>query len=476
MSGGEAFRGIRRGGGLSQRARVALLGASLALLAATSYGVDGSLVPGIGSETLWFYSAALTLFLSDLVLEPWYTRPADAVANAAAVLLASLAAGPTGLEVSKSAFDTGRAVCIAVALAILLCGATAMVTLRPRGASQSRVHRGCYGIAATLGRARVLFSSFFAATATAAYAESPEKLLVLYLFGGLLLWTTPLQSLAERLVALGAGGDGRQDLVVEEIAQPRTAFLVAAGGSLRAGQRLLRGEDGIGTIVDAGEAAEEQWVEAALDEGKRLKEGELLAAGPTEEADERVIGSVGRETSLDRVVVRAGSTQLEAAKLSEGGLIEAEVRGRAVLYQVVDVEVEGALPEGESRSKRLRVMARKLGHWEEESDNFTHADWVPIAGTPARLASVERTKAIDTKLVGRVPGTDFGTRYDPVTGTTHNTAILGILGVGKTTLAAELTWRILEKEARVVVIDITNEYARLFEPLFGPEEQARLES
>jgi uncharacterized protein len=474
MSDGRAVGGVRRRSGLSQRARVVLLGASLALLAATSYAVEGSLIPGIGSETLWFYSAALTLFLSDLVLEPWYTRPADAVANAAAVLLASLAAGSTGLEVSKSAFDTGRAICVAVATAILLCGATAMVTLRPRGASQTRLHRSCYAAAATLGRARVVFSAFFAATATAAYAESPEKLLLLYLFGGLLLWTTPLQSAAERLFALGEG-EGKQGLVVEEIAQPRTAFLIAANGSLRAGQRVLRGEEAIGTIVDAGETAEEQRVEAALDEGLRVKEGELLVAGPAAESDERVIGSVGRETSLDRLVVRAGGPQLEAAGLSEGGLIEAAVRGRPVLYQVVDVEVEGARPEGESRSKRLRMMARKLGHWEEESENFSHADWVPIAGTPARLASVERTKEIDTALVGRVPGTDFGTRYDPVTGTTHNTAILGILGIGKTTLAAELTWRTLAAGARVVVIDITNEYAKLFEPLFGPEQQAKLE-
>lgn len=126
--------------------------------------------------------------------------------------------------------------------AVLLCGATAMVTLRPRAASQSRLHRGTYGIAATLGRARVLFSAFFAATATAAFAESPENLLILYLFGGLLLWTTPLQSVAERLVALGRREE-KQGLVVEEIAQPRTAFLIAPDGSLRAGQRVLRGEE-----------------------------------------------------------------------------------------------------------------------------------------------------------------------------------------------------------------------------------------
>jgi DNA helicase HerA-like ATPase len=120
-------------------------------------------------------------------------------------------------------------------------------------------------------------------------------------------------------------------------------------------------------------------------------------------------------------------------------------------------------------------MARKLGQWDDGADNFVHADWVPQAGSPARIASVDRTQDIDFDLIGRIPGTDYGTRYDPTTGATHNTAILGILGVGKTTLAAELTWRTLAAGAKVVVIDITNEYARFFETLFGPAEQVAFE-
>lgn len=91
------------------------------------------------------------------------------------------------------------------------------------------------------------------------------------------------------------------------------------------------------------------------------------------------------------------------------------------------------------------------------------------------MAAVDRTKAIDPDLVGRIPDADYGAEYDPVTGTTHNTAILGILGVGKTTLASELIWRTLAQGARVIVIDITNEYAKLFTQIFGPEQQAQTE-
>lgn len=462
---------------MTQRGRLGVLAISLSVLVAVSALVDGELVPQPGSGSLWFYAAALTLMLSDLVLEPWYTRPADAFANAVAVLLASFASDPSGLQVSQSAFDTGRAFCIAVSLFILLAALSAMLTLDPRRGVQSLVHRSAFVVASTFGRARVIFSAFFAVTAAAAFAESPDKLLVLYVMGGLLLWTTPLQTVLERLLVARREGGEAPRLILDEVAQPRTAFLTsAAEPPVQVGQSLLRSDELIGLVVDVSEAENLQKVQASLLEGVALSPGDQLALAPVVDSDLRVIGAIGKQTSLDRLVVRGGGARFDAVELREGGLIEADVRGSRILYQVVDAEIEAAAPEGSSRSQRVRLMARKLGRWDEEAEEFAHGDWIPKPGSPARIAAVDRTKTVDPKLVGRIPDTDYGAEYDPVTGTTHNTAILGILGVGKTTLAAELTWRTLKKGARVIVIDITNEYAQLFESLFGPEQQAVLES
>jgi uncharacterized protein len=415
--------------------------------------------------------------LSDLVLEPWYTRPADAFANAVAVLLASFAADSSGLEVSQSAFDTGRAFCIAVSLLILFAALFAMLTLDPRRGAQSLAHRSAFVVAATFGRARVIFSAFFAVTAAAAFAESPDKLLILYVMGGLLLWTTPLQTALERLLIARREGGEAPRLILDEIAQPRTAFLSsAAEPPVQVGQSLLRSNEPVGLVVDVSEAENLQKVQASLLDGVVLNPGDQLAVAQAGDSDPRVIGAIGKQTSLDRLVVRGGGARFDAVELREGGLIEADVRGSRILYQVVDAEIEAAAPEGSSRSQRVRLMARKLGRWDEEAEEFAHGDWIPKPGSPARIAAVDRTKIVDPEFVGRIPDTDYGAEYDPVTGTTHNTAILGILGVGKTTLAAELTWRTLEKGARVIVIDITNEYAKLFESLFGPEQQSTLES
>lgn len=462
--------------GLTQRGRLFVLGVSLALLALVSLAVDGALVPHPGSDSLWFYSAALTLMLSDLVLEPWYTRPADAFANAVAVLLASFAAGSTGLQISETAFSAGRTCSVVASGLILLAALVAMLTLKPQGGEQGPLHRASFVIASTFGRARVIFSAFFAVTAAAAFAESPDELLILYVMGGLLLWTTPLQTALERLIAVRQPGE-QVELAVNEIAQPRTAFLAtAADPPIQVGQPLLRGDKRIGVVVDVTEAEALQQVQAALAGGVVLKTGDQLAAGSATGSDLRVVGAIGKQTSLDRLVVRGGGSRFDDVGLREGGLIEADVRGSRILFQVVDAEVEGAVPEGSSRSQRVRLMARKLGRWDDEAGQFAHGDWIPSPGSPARMAAVDRTKDIDPALVGRIPDTDYGAEYDPVTGTTHNTAILGILGVGKTTLASELTWRTLAKGARVIVIDITNEYAKLFTPLFGPEQQAQAES
>ena len=67
-----------------------------------------------------------------------------------------------------------------------------------------------------------------------------------------------------------------------------------------------------------------------------------------------------------------------------------------------------------------------------------------------------------SKFIGRLPATNCGiaiTNYDALI--THNTAVLGILGIGKSKLTFELLKKIeANTEAKIICIDITNEYAR----------------
>lgn len=463
---------------LTQGERLAVLALSLVLLCIACFAVSGSFLPSVDSSGLWFYSAAFALLLGDLVVEPWYSRPADSVTNASAVLLASLTASSADLEVSANAFATGRTICIAFALVVLLFGLAAMISRREPPRTPSRFHRATYIVSTTFGRANVIFWLYFVVTATAAYAREPEKLMVLYLTGGLLLGAQPIRLATERLIRLARSEEDDSDtyLVVERVGEPHTAFLRGGAGVPPAiGAEITRKGERVGVVVAASELDANRTVEVSIDSGVEIAEGEQLGFS-SRDGETRIIGSVARETSLERLFVSGSGTRFDESGLVEGGLLEVDVRNRPVLYQVVDAEVVSASPEGSAVSRKVRVRARKLGVWHEGA--FDPADWIPQPGAIAQRAEASRTKGIDTSFVGRVPETDYGAAYDASLGATHNTAVLGILGSGKTTLAAELIWRTmaLDSKPKVIVIDITNEYAKKFDGVFSTENQKAIES
>jgi hypothetical protein len=56
---------------------------------------------------------------------------------------------------------------------------------------------------------------------------------------------------------------------------------------------------------------------------------------------------------------------------------------------------------------------------------------------------------------------------------THNTAILGILGIGKSMLSIELVERMISDGIKVICIDLTNQYAKLLEDFYDIETEEK---
>lgn len=120
-------------------------------------------------------------------------------------------------------------------------------------------------------------------------------------------------------------------------------------------------------------------------------------------------------------------------------------------------------------------MGRKLGTWNDDKFRFEVVEWIPRPGVPVSVARVPAREELDTRFVGTVPDSPYGVEFDPDDGITHNTAVFGILGSGKTTLAAELVWRTIARGAKVVVLDITNQWAAHFAELGARDRQSALE-
>lgn len=111
-------------------------------------------------------------------------------------------------------------------------------------------------------------------------------------------------------------------------------------------------------------------------------------------------------------------------------------------------------------------IARKLGRYEQAQKTLDVSKWMPTIYSPlffggnAEITETRR-KEIARDSIGRLPNTDYEIPVGDIHSiVTHNTAILGILGIGKSCLAYELIKRVTDEEIKVICIDITNEYRK----------------
>jgi len=79
---------------LSQNQRIVVALIYLGFLVALFKLIGGNISALIWNisvdESIWFYSAALMIILGAYIVEPFFTKPSDAIANSTAVLIALL--------------------------------------------------------------------------------------------------------------------------------------------------------------------------------------------------------------------------------------------------------------------------------------------------------------------------------------------------------------------------------------------------
>jgi len=118
----------------------------------------------------------------------------------------------------------------------------------------------------------------------------------------------------------------------------------------------------------------------------------------------------------------------------------------------------------------VRANAKKVGIWNQKISGFEPAPWLPQPNEPVLL--VTRQESTTNKdVVGYFPGTQYPIVVDPNLLVTHNTAILGILGVGKSFLSLELVERTIRAGTKVVCLDLTDQYAKELSLFYDEEAQ-----
>jgi uncharacterized protein len=135
------------------------------------------------------------------------------------------------------------------------------------------------------------------------------------------------------------------------------------------------------------------------------------------------------------------------------------VQGEDVIYQILDGLTKEEIVHQKNTFGIVKVQAKKIGIWKDETAKFSASKWLPFLNEPVFLAEA-CTLNVYENSIGHFPGSAYPIQLANINHlVTHNTAILGILGVGKTMLAIELVERMMAQGIKVVCLDLTDQYA-----------------
>lgn len=179
-----------------------------------------------------------------------------------------------------------------------------------------------------------------------------------------------------------------------------------------------------------------------------------------------LVGCVWEGSSINKIRFNklfSGQLQKDNS-IGEGTIVETVISNEKVLYQIIDGRTDEESLEHKDTYGFTIGVAQKLGKYDLEKHELNSAKWLPEIYTPIFLLdkSSNTEEYVPMDNIGRLPNTNYGIPIlKPNDLVTHNTAILGILGIGKSCLTFELLKKIIDTTTvKVFCIDLTYQYAK----------------
>jgi len=470
---------------LKQSTRVVVLFFDIALLVLFSDLAFGRFLPPVGQRGLWFYTALLSLLLGSRLVTPFYTKPADVVAYSISALVALFLVSDWGNWGASEHFGFFVA---SVYCAILAIASFLQIFTKDSQRETLRNFSNSLRVAVgTLGDPRVTFSVVMWFAIYTFHRNAPRELLWITA-----AWATTVAfSPVEGLLKLGKKLryhwlPGRSRTVIGEVVayqNPNVVLLRQVPGvdppfgspfvinDPHAPARVAIALDYVGR--DEGVLRRAVEVDVAVQGGtvSTWVEGlpynvaakmELTDLKITDKRSETIfaelgsiVGIVAPETSIDRLYFEV----IKEEELEEGRLVDTLIGERSVVYQVVNGLTKEEVVQRKNTYGYARAQAQKIGVWRTEERRFELAKWLPMINAPVFLKQ-ECAAPTDPDSIGCFPRTNYTVGIKNIHDlVTHNTAILGILGVGKSMLGIELLERMMARGIKIICLDLTNQYA-----------------
>ena len=446
-------------------------------------------------NAIWFYSGFASLLFGSRLLNPHFTPPADAATNGF-VAFAALIAGSLALP-----GDTVDAILLwAVAI---FCGVVSLLSIFvllvrvPHGTETRSWVRILDRAVRGLGNPTVIFTIVILACAWLFHRPRGEEVLAILTAWATIVLLRPVEGVLGFFDWAAAQWNSTVHAdVVGPIAahQSPDIVLVRQQGdtSIERGTPLIVADDNgpwmLGVALnyvgrDEGNLLRVLTTRLPTSLANRIgklptQRGSGIAlrlkadAGDLNEVPaiqwiNRLCGVIVSDTSLDYALFEV----TEDRDLSEGRLIEARIGEHRVIFQIIEGLTREDIVQQKNTYGYARAKARKIGRWNDDARKFEPVKWLPRMNAPVFLLDAEGEQTPAT-AIGHFPGTGYGVSLNISEAVTHNTAILGILGIGKSYLSVELIERMITDGIKVICLDLTNQYSTLLAEFIDEAHEA----
>ena len=458
-----------------------------------------SWLPAPDENGLWFGAGLLSLLLSSFLVNPYFERPANHIASAIVALTACWFAfdwetfEKVELFIAISLLIYLLFVAVVSACAIILCSEQAGIKFRIGTTARE--------IADLCGNDKFLFSVVIISAVFLFHRQNTYQVFTILLFLMLVVLLRPESYLVGfinkcRLIwgnseVVGIAGEiagydepgiilvrqgekmskyGDYLLINDQRTKPQLSQVLGyfgrdSGILLRA--KLLNLPNEAQKIIESLSTSIATVTEIKPNPQSLLRR--YLDENVFIQRSDEFLGLVSENTSINKLYVEI----IKEGDVSEGAVLEATIKEIPVLYQITDGLTREEIVFQKNTRGFARAEARKIGQWDSKSSGFKTVKWIPEMHSPV-FRSVGSTEQLDETAIGNLPYTNLPIRIKNIHElVTHNTAILGILGVGKSFLAIEILERMFAEGVKVVCLDLTNQYAKELAEFYNEEEESK---
>lgn len=467
---------------------VALVLDALIVVVACHY-LFGTYYPPLGNEGFWAYSALLSVLVGSKFVTPFYVKPADAIAYAVPAFISlMLVNGWAGWQFSQR---LGFVLAAGFSLAVFVLGISNIALNAVRSDGAQFLSDKLRALLDFIARPQLIYTPLILFAVFSFHSQSWDEAVTILL---VTIFTVVgsagdfVVRLWRWLMALGRPKGLTGGVEVFAFQEPGIVLLrqQRVGDVQRNDVLYVADKHGLRKIavaLDSVGRAEGVLVRAVelrtvSTQGQRIVgnvpvEGHAYrlessivdqlfsVEGLSREMGSSIVGLVSPDTSIDRLYFEV----VDESELRVGRLVSAFVSDRKVLYQIIAGLTREEIVQQKNTFGFVRGQAQQIGTWQEAESRFIPCPWLPQPNAPVLLEKAD-ISLFKADAVGHFPGTNLQTKIKSTAElVTHNTAILGILGIGKSCLAFELVERLLADDIKVICLDITDEYGEALKEL-----------